>query len=382
MRVVGLVVAGVCLLEASENLWAQSFGGGTNNSITWGPGPATDTEYSAGQFTLVVNPAYASYLAGALPPQLYNASTNQLTSGFLFDPATSIARSAATTVGSTNYVSGLPVGSAAGPIVSNGSIAAYPTGYTPPLGSDMAFTQIASMDLSGQLGATGAVIVPAAGVVGGGPSIMVTAGAAANDPNLPASNGEVVSVAGMGGSSGTAANDFPARSFFDVFVDVTLPLGPGGSNQVFTNATVGSTTGDPLIIMNSGITSFPPVVVYTHSGNGTAVPILFQTDDTAVFGPTATAGAVFGILTLAGHGQGYGGDPPVDENTGLPATEANFEAMYSQLTPLPVAAGSPYVGWGGTDPVTVLPEPSTVSLLVIAGLAAAALRLRRRCRIA
>ncbi len=376
LRVLLVVFVGACLLQGSENLWAQSFDGGsiTNNGyssstgqsgvISWGPGPATDVEQSAGQFTIVVNPAYASSSLLTMLPlpdpsnpyaASYDPSTDRLTSGFLYDPGTQIGRSTSTTVGSSNYVGGLPVGSATGPVVANSSISAYPATYTTPAtGTRMVFTQLNSMNLSGNLAAGG-----------GSASISVTAGTAAGDPNLPASPGEVIS---NSGNSGNPSLDFPAQSFFNVFVDVNLPVGS------LTNATVGSVTGDPLIIANPAITSFPPVVLYTHSGNSTAVPILFESSANA-FG--APAGSVFGILTLAGHGQGYG-DPATDENTGLPASPQNFENAYAQMTELPVAAGSPYVGWGGTDPVRVVPEPSTLALLGVGAVGLIGWAWRRR----
>lgn len=113
LRVLLVVFVGACLLQGSENLWAQSFDGGsiTNNGyssstgqsgvISWGPGPATDVEQSAGQFTIVVNPAYASSSLLTMLPlpdpsnpyaASYDPSTDRLTSGFLYDQ---VRRSAA-----------------------------------------------------------------------------------------------------------------------------------------------------------------------------------------------------------------------------------------------------------------------------------------------
>jgi len=101
-------------------------------------------------------------------------------------------------------------------------------------------------------------------------------------------------------------------------------------------------------------------------------------------------------LTLAGHGAGYGqGNPGTvvkDENTGMDANSTTFSATYTTLTQTSEMPVFPeyylYPGGPALPPtgswapgLTVLPEPSTVSLLVIAGLAAVALRLRRLWRI-
>jgi hypothetical protein len=102
----------------------------------------------------------------------------------------------------------------------------------------------------------------------------------------------------------TGATDFPARSFFNVFVEVTLPydpttmMPPGGA--VLTNA-----CDDPLIIVNSNIPDtgtsgqppLPPQVVYIHQ-NPMAVELYFRDNNP----PYWTKGQHFGSLVLAGHG--------------------------------------------------------------------------------
>ena len=81
------------------------------------------------------------------------------------------------------------------------------------------FTQIHSFNLSG-----------------GGASVR--AGLASD---RPASYGEVIS---NSGNSGDPSQDFPANSFFNIFVDVTLPgLGVGGSSLTLINNT-------PLLVEN------------------------------------------------------------------------------------------------------------------------------------
>ncbi len=378
LRLIVFAVAGTCLLQASERIWAQNtFMGGTSQGIPWGPGPATDMTQSLGQFTIVVNPLFQPYLAGVMG---YDGS-GTYTSPLLYDQSTQISRSMTTQWGSAGWSGGLPVGSAVGPIVSQGSISLTPSAFVPPqAGTDMVFTQISSFNLT-----NGAV--------------SVTAGTAAMDPNLPNSVGEVISNAGSA-SMTTPTLDFPARSFFDVFVDITAPNPTGTGTITLTNATVYSGTtaqsapGTPLVISNSGITSFPPVVIYTH-GNSSAVPVYIGSG--GIDGLGTDAGYLFGLLTLAGHGAGYGqGNPGTvvkDENTGMDANSTTFSATYTTLTQTSEMPVLPeyylYPGGPALPPtgswapgLTVLPEPSTVSLLVIAGLAAVALRLRRRCRIA
>jgi len=336
-------------------------------------GPITDTTQSLGQFTIVVNPAFVPYVSGSNTPAgfTFNSATSELTSPLLYDPSTQIDRSATTTVGSAAYNAGLTVGNGgANGTVSASSISVLPTGYTPTAGEDTVFTQIHTFDLSN----------------GGGTS--VTAGAAA--AGQPASVGEVVSNA-TGANIGNPANDFPATSFFDIFVDVNVP----GLGSPLTNST-------PLVIQNPAITSFPPVVIYTH-GNSSAVPLMLTAGNN--FGP-GTAGDIFGVITLAGHGAGYsdsasgggstsgnsGGD---DENTGQPANSTTFQDTYnhdltmpSDLMPLPNTVVTTNLPGGGTtssdedswangnSAVPALPEPTSLTLLAV-GVVAMARRNRR-----
>ncbi len=205
------------------------------------------------------------------------------------------------------------------------------------------------------------------------------------DPNLPASVGQVTS------STPGAGGGFPARSFFDVFVDIDVPLpaGLGGGTASLTNATVYSGTnaatppGMPLIIGNSGITAFPPVVIYTHGGSS-AVPVYDET-------PGPFFGDPVGLLVLAGHGVGYsgsgqstGGTTATDENTGQPADQTTFQQSYNDMLNTPgdyMSLPPQFSSWAGPDYVGgVLPEPSTVGLLAACGGAAIAYRLRRRWR--
>ena len=276
-----------------------------------------------GQFTIVVNPIYQGILQTQFGGYGGNYSSGTLTSPVLSDPGTTIARSATLQVGSAQYVSGANVVGFPTYLsnVNSSDISAFPTSFTPPVNNTHAvFTAIQSLNLQSD---------PLNGPLGSTPApISVTAGSnlPLTGPHIPDSYGEVFS---NNASPGTQP-DFPASSFFDVFVNVSLPFlgsGPSFPSQNFTNATVGGSTATPLIVMNSAIHSFPPTVIYYH-GNTSAVPIYFSTADTAVFGASATAGAEFGILELAGHG--------VDLTTSMSGDVSYFQTALNNTTPMPV----------------------------------------------
>jgi hypothetical protein len=247
------------------------------------------------------------------------------------------------------------------------------TGATSP-NTDAVFTQINAFNLTN----------------GGG--FSVTTGTSAMDPKLPASVGQVTSNAGHS-TSGTSAADFPARSFFDVFVDIDIPLPAslGGGTAGLTNGTVysGTTaispTGMPLVISNTGIASFPPVVIYTH-GNSSAVPVYLETTNNGAVAPMI--GAPIGLMILAGHGAGYGttagsNGTAHDQNTGLPADQNTFQStlqqMYSTGQTMPVP--QQYASWVTPyTPVTILPEPSSFAMIAALLGAPAAYFVRRRWR--
>jgi hypothetical protein len=98
----------------------------------------------------------------------------------------------------------------------------------------------------------------------------------------------------------TGAGDFPAQSFFDVFVEVNLPRVPytmSDTDFPATGAVLYNDASNPLLIENLSITNLPPEATYVH-GQSTAVPIRFRDNHP----PYWVAGDVLGYLTLAGHG--------------------------------------------------------------------------------
>jgi len=105
----------------------------------------------------------------------------------------------------------------------------------------------------------------------------VRAGSAA--PNQPRSIGEVE-------SKGTT--DFPAESFFNVFVEVDIDW----DMDLGVDITVFNKT--PLVIQNDNLDKLPPQVVYKHDG-GDNHPAVYDKN----------TGKHIGWVTLAGHGVGF-----------------------------------------------------------------------------
>jgi hypothetical protein len=112
------------------------------------------------------------------------------------------------------------------------------------------------------------------------------------------------------GTGFPAANDFPADSFFNIFVEITLPPIPGSISGDAFPALSGAvlTNTLPLIITATDLPGLPPSVVYTHTGspdNQFTVPLKFKDDgqinpNTGM--PYYLAGSTFGTIVLAGHG--------------------------------------------------------------------------------
>ncbi len=229
------------------------------------PGLGDDNTYSLGQFTVVVNPTYQPLFAG-----YPGYAAGRLTSPTLFDPATIIGRSAPTNDASPGDIAGVTCGVINPAIIGNSSYALFPSSFNGPPGTRQVMTKITSLDMSL-----------------GGSAPRVRAGTAA--PGRPISRGQVES---LSANSGNTNIDFPAESFFDIFVEVDIAA--FGPIPPFT-----VTNKEPLIVLDNEVRDFPPKVIYIH-GNSTAVPVIFTSP-----GPGWVAGDTFGILTLAGHGINY-----------------------------------------------------------------------------
>ena len=232
-----------------------------------------DNMRSMGKFQILVSPAFRGLMAG-YPG--YDG-TSRLTSPRLFDPNTVVARSVYHLDGDATDIGGASVGPA-GTIVSDSDFSLVPAGFEGPAGSREIHTEIRELNLT--------VLVL-------GARISVRAGMDA--PDQPISIGEVES------KDASGSTDFPADSFFNIFVELDLPAAAdfsGPPPSTFPAATLFNS--EPLLIQNSSVTVLPPKVVYIH-GNTSAVPLFFKSDHL----PEWQSGDLFGWLVLAGHGAGF-----------------------------------------------------------------------------
>jgi hypothetical protein len=233
------------------------------------PPRGDDTTESLGSFRILVNPVFQNLMNG-YPG--YDPATARLESPILYDPVTVIGRSDAHVDGdATDEIDGAEVGTA-GTIISDGDFSMVPPGFEGPAGTREVHTEVRTLNMTHASGAA------------------VRAGTTA--PDQPISPGEVES---KSDDSGDPNQDFPAESFFDIFVEVDLPQAasfPGGTLY----------NPNPLLIFNDNLDRFPPKVVYIH-GKSSWVWVLFKKDDP---GGAWSANDVFGVLVLAGHGIGYG----------------------------------------------------------------------------
>lgn len=244
------------------------------------PGQGDDNTTSLGSFQIQITNAFAGLFAGC---PSYTPATQILKSPTLFDPATKVGRSNVINDGGAPDVNGVAVGTA-GTIVSEAMLFP-PPGYpcagatgacASGAGTREVHTEVRSLKMTSGPVAVRAGVWYDSATVSGPPSRV--------------SPGEVESHSGPGGA---AANDFPASSFFDVFVQVDMPACGG-----FPGATLYNTS--PLIVKNPNITQFPPKIVYLHDSS-TVVPILFLKANP----PTWNAGDILGYFVLAGHGIGF-----------------------------------------------------------------------------
>jgi hypothetical protein len=140
-------------------------------------------------------------------------------------------------------------------------------------------------------------------------------------PLRPLSAGEVES---LSGNSGDPSLDFPATSFFDVFVEVVVPALGGFPSVQLVNV-------DPLLVQSESITSFPPTVLYVH-GNSSAVPLYFYKDLAAL---GIHRGDLFGQLTLAGHGVGFRESDVAEFEAAETESETHRGRLPLQANPIP-----------------------------------------------
>src|SRR5436305_3650450 len=246
------------------------------------PAQGDDLTTSLGSFKIQISNNFAGLFAGCPG---FDSTTNILKSPTLYDPATLVGRSNTIRDGDANDTNGVAVGTA-GTIVAENQLfpppgfpcAGVTTGCASGPGTREVHTEVRSLKM------TSGPVAVRAGVWYNNPTTAT--------PPTRISPGEVESHSGPGGAP---ANDFPASSFFDVFVRVDVPAcGTGG----FPGATLYNSA--PLIVKNPNLTVFPPRVVYLHD-TSTAVPILFLNANP----PLWNADDILGYFVLAGHGIGF-----------------------------------------------------------------------------
>ena len=249
-----------------------------------------DVTFSLGQFQLVLDPRWVKIfdaimsnnpLANVLATRhhtIYHRGT--FTSPTLYDPTTTVGRSASFVSGEPQEAGGVLAGRAPGrTYIRDSQLTVLPSWAEAPNGVHEIHTFIKSLNLTDSF--TTKV----------GFSVQAGMGV----PTRPVSAGEV--------EGGSPSSDFPARSFFNVFVQVNLPGGGPLPSIHLVNV-------EPLLVEQTNLFSFPPKVIYQH-GNSTAVSMYFDRDmiiPDPIGGTNISVpkGSLFGQLTLAGHGIGFG----------------------------------------------------------------------------
>ncbi len=275
------------------------------------PVQGDDNTTSLGSFRVNIAAKFQPLFANC---PAYNATNNVLQSPTLFDSQTDIGRSNPTTDGSNLDLNGINVG-AANTVVSENMLIA-PPGFGFGANTREVHTEVRSLHMTG-----------------GGAAVR--AGIWYNSPTGPSappnriSPGEVES---QSGPNGLPANDFPASSYFDIFVQVDMPACgkfPGGTLYNLM----------PLIVKNANITSFPPKVVYLHDAS-TVVPILFLNANP----PFWNKDDILGYFLLAGHGVGMAqGDTSTFNSfmSSQPDATCPYVPPIPQPSPTPTPVPSP-----------------------------------------
>lgn len=237
------------------------------------PPLGNDTVTSMGTFNILVSPVFLRLVGCPESPiPGMDCPTRTLTSPLLFDPATVVGRSDPLIQGedpADEDIVGVPVGDAR-TIVSDDDIVRRPLDMPEgPDGTREVHTELRRLNLIDTV--SGAA---------------VRAGTAFD---LCLSPGEVES---KSGNSGDPALDFPARSFFNVYVEVDIP-GLGG---VAVATLFNKCPENPLVLESDDLQMFPPTVVYTHD-KSTQVNLRFKDDNPRFWHKND----VFGKLRVAGH---------------------------------------------------------------------------------
>ena len=304
-----LLVLACALLGAARPVRALSF---TNYPA------GDDVTPSLGQFQIVLDPAWQRIFDVIIPNSPLGSvlSTRHLrlyhrgviTSPTLYDPNTIIGRSDPFVFGGPEDTLGNIAGQA--PIrtfIQQGQLLMHPSWAGPTNGTRGVHTFLKTMHLTDSITTRF--------------GFSVKAGTLA--PTRPVSAGQV--------EGGSLSNDFPARSFFNVFVQVDLPSGGILPPIQLVNV-------EPLLVQHTNITSFPPRLIYQHE-NPTAVSLYFNADCVIPdpIGGTninVSRGTLFGQLTLAGHGVGFS-HVEVESFQAEIENESATNSMPANATPIP-----------------------------------------------
>jgi hypothetical protein len=275
-----LLIVVSCSLAVPRQGSAQTFGGYPAGD---------DNTFSLGEFQIVLDNSWVKIFNALLANSPWGGSgtsghfriyhNGTFTSPALYDPATKIGRSDPFFPNSAIDYAGALAGAAPGrTYVTHDQLVLHPSWPGPPPGARVVHTFLKSMRL--------------ADTFTGNYGFTVKAGIQA--PTRPVSAGAV--------EGGSATDDFPANSFFNVYVVVNIPASALMPALELVNV-------DPLLVQHTNITFFPPHLVYYHE-NITAVPIYFNKALT-IHNPLTGAdiqvhrGDLFGQCTLAGHGVSF-----------------------------------------------------------------------------
>jgi hypothetical protein len=285
-----------------------------SNCAGGGAPPCNDQTTSLGKFLISVAAPFQPMFTG-MPG--YDATDHIFVSPLLSDQNTVIGRSSSFGDGSANDTTNpIQIGAGSMALTGTGDPSVVPSGF--PTGNDEIHTAILSMDLQG-----------------GGFQVLAGSNAQAVNASVPNSFGEV--------EAGQNSADFPAKSFFDVFVEIEIPgLGTAHNDTA-------------LVVQNGDITSLPPHVIYTHGGSVGSVNIVLDS------GPFS--GDILGTFLLTGHGVSY-----------TPGQAGVFNNQFDQL--VDTAGFSPAVT-GRLHNALGLPEPGTWMML-LGGLGLVGTRRLRR----
>jgi hypothetical protein len=301
-RLLAVVLMAIAL--AGSAAYAQQF-----------PLRGDDITSSLGSFRVNIATEFQPLFANC---PIYNRNTNVLQSPTLNDPGTIIGRSDPITdgsVGNNSDVGGVFVGSA-NTLVSEGMLIPPPH-FSFGAGTREVHTEVRSLHMTG----------PGNAAVRAG--VWYNSATATSTPPARISPGEVES---RSGPHGLPQNDFPASSFFDVFVQVDIPACGN-----FPGATLYNIM--PLIVKNTNLLGFPPKVSYLHDASS-IVPILFLNADTAN-PPRWQADDILGYFLLAGHGVGVAQSDFETFMAGQPDATCPYVPPIPQPSPTPSPSPSP-----------------------------------------